>query len=168
MGLLAEAFRAWRLSFFAGLAEPVAFACGWHLAPLGKAACAMPLWQRLGKHARRSGACGSKPSSHERIGRAAPSLRDALAALLFRDADIEAARAERTSPVAKTEPLEAVNEKKATKRAARRSESDELRGPHRSSRHLHPQRHARAVAPKAPVHPPFQANPAPGGRLQTA
>jgi len=45
-------------------------------------------------------------------------LRDALAPLLFHDTDIEAARAERTSPVAKTEPSEIVKAKKATKRSA--------------------------------------------------
>jgi transposase len=45
-------------------------------------------------------------------------LRDALAPLLFHDTDLEAARAERTSPVAKTEPSEAVKAKKATKRSA--------------------------------------------------
>jgi transposase len=45
-------------------------------------------------------------------------LRDALAPLLFHDTDLEAARAERSSPVVKTEPSEAVKEKKATKRAA--------------------------------------------------
>jgi transposase len=44
-------------------------------------------------------------------------LRQALAPLLFHDADLEAARAERTSPVAKTEPSEAVKTKKATKRS---------------------------------------------------
>ena len=43
-------------------------------------------------------------------------LRPALAPLLFHDTDIEAARAERASPVAKTEPSEAVKAKKATKR----------------------------------------------------
>ena len=45
-------------------------------------------------------------------------LRDALAPLLFHDTDLQAARAERTSPVVKTEPSEAVKEKKATKRSA--------------------------------------------------
>jgi len=45
-------------------------------------------------------------------------LRDALAPLLFHDTDLEAARAERASPVVKTEPSEAVKEKKATKRSA--------------------------------------------------
>jgi transposase len=44
-------------------------------------------------------------------------LRQALAPLLFHDTDLEAARAERTSPVAKTEPSEAVKTKKATKRS---------------------------------------------------
>lgn len=43
-------------------------------------------------------------------------LRQALAPLLFHDTDIAAARAERASPVAKTEPSEAVKAKKATKR----------------------------------------------------
>ena len=43
-------------------------------------------------------------------------LRQALAPLLFHDTDIDAARAERASPVAKTEPSEAVKAKKATKR----------------------------------------------------
>jgi len=45
-------------------------------------------------------------------------LRDALAPLLFHDTDLEAARGERTSPVAKTEPSEAAKAKKATKRSA--------------------------------------------------
>jgi Transposase DDE domain len=45
-------------------------------------------------------------------------LRDALAPLLFHDTDLEAARAERASPVAKTEPSEAAKAKKATKRSA--------------------------------------------------
>jgi transposase len=45
-------------------------------------------------------------------------LRQALAPLLFHDTDLEAARAERTSPVVKTEPSEAVKTKKATKRSA--------------------------------------------------
>ncbi len=45
-------------------------------------------------------------------------LRDALAPLLFHDTDLEAARAARASPVVKTEPSEAVKEKKATKRSA--------------------------------------------------
>lgn len=43
-------------------------------------------------------------------------LRQALAPLLFHDTDIAAARAERASPVAKTEPSQAVKRKKATKR----------------------------------------------------
>ena len=45
-------------------------------------------------------------------------LRDALAPLLFHDTDLASARAERLSPVAKTEPSEAVKSKKATKRSA--------------------------------------------------
>jgi transposase len=45
-------------------------------------------------------------------------LRHALAPLLFHDTDLEAARAERSSPVAKTEPSDAVKSKKATKRSA--------------------------------------------------
>jgi len=45
-------------------------------------------------------------------------LRDALAPLLFHDTELEAARAERISPVAKTEPSETVKAKKATKRSA--------------------------------------------------
>jgi transposase len=45
-------------------------------------------------------------------------LRQALAPLLFHDTGLEAARAERTSPVVKTEPSEAVKTKKATKRSA--------------------------------------------------
>jgi transposase len=45
-------------------------------------------------------------------------LRAALAPLLFHDTDLDAARTERTSPVAKTEPSEAVKAKKATKRSA--------------------------------------------------
>jgi len=43
-------------------------------------------------------------------------LRQALAPLLFHDTEIDAMRAERTSPVVKTEPSEAVKSKKATKR----------------------------------------------------
>jgi len=45
-------------------------------------------------------------------------LRQALAPLLFHDTDLATARAERASPVAKTEPSEAVKSKKATKRSA--------------------------------------------------
>jgi transposase len=45
-------------------------------------------------------------------------LREALAPLLFHDTNLEAARAERSSPVAKTEPSEAAQAKKATKRSA--------------------------------------------------
>ena len=45
-------------------------------------------------------------------------LREALVPLLFHDTDLEAAREERTSPVAKTEPSEAAKAKKATKRSA--------------------------------------------------
>ena len=43
-------------------------------------------------------------------------LRQALAPLLFHDTDLAVARAERPSPVARTEPSPAVNRKKATKR----------------------------------------------------
>jgi hypothetical protein len=43
-------------------------------------------------------------------------LRRALASLLFHDTDIEQARAERSSPVAKTEPSPTAKTKKATKR----------------------------------------------------
>ena len=42
-------------------------------------------------------------------------LREALAPLLFHDTEIEAARAERSSPVVRTEPSETVKAKKATK-----------------------------------------------------
>jgi transposase len=45
-------------------------------------------------------------------------LRKALAPLLFHDTDITAAKVERTSPVAATEPSDAVKAKKATKRSA--------------------------------------------------
>jgi hypothetical protein len=45
-------------------------------------------------------------------------LRQALAPLLFHDTDLDAARAERRSPVAMTEPSETVKAKKATKRSA--------------------------------------------------
>src|SRR6201993_1076939 len=45
-------------------------------------------------------------------------LRDALAPLLFHDTGLDAARAARTSPVAKTEPSETAKAKKATKRSA--------------------------------------------------
>lgn len=45
-------------------------------------------------------------------------LREALAPLLFHDTDRAAARAERLSPVAKTEPSEVAKAKKATKRSA--------------------------------------------------
>ena len=43
-------------------------------------------------------------------------LRRALAPLLFHDTDIAAARAERSSPVAKTEPSQTAKTKKAVKR----------------------------------------------------
>jgi transposase len=45
-------------------------------------------------------------------------LRQALAPLLFHDTDLAVARAERSSPVAKTEPSQTVMAKKATKRSA--------------------------------------------------
>jgi transposase len=45
-------------------------------------------------------------------------LREALAPLLFHDTELGAARAERTSPVAKIEPSDAAKAKKATKRSA--------------------------------------------------
>ena len=45
-------------------------------------------------------------------------LRQALAPLLFHDTDLAAAKAERTSPVAATEPSDAVTAKKITKRSA--------------------------------------------------
>jgi transposase len=45
-------------------------------------------------------------------------LRKALAPLLFHDTDLAAAKAGRTSPVAATEPSDAVKAKKATKRSA--------------------------------------------------
>lgn len=44
-------------------------------------------------------------------------LREVLAPLLFHDTDLALARAERASPVAKTEPSDAVKAKKATKRS---------------------------------------------------
>jgi transposase len=44
-------------------------------------------------------------------------LREALAPLLFHDTELNAARAERISPVAKTEPSEAAKAKKATNRS---------------------------------------------------
>jgi hypothetical protein len=45
-------------------------------------------------------------------------LRHALAPLLFHDTDLEAARAERSSPVVSTEPSAAAKSKKAIKRNA--------------------------------------------------
>jgi hypothetical protein len=45
-------------------------------------------------------------------------LRQALAPLLFHDTELDAARRERASPVAATEPSEAAKAKKATKRSA--------------------------------------------------
>ena len=45
-------------------------------------------------------------------------LRDALAPLLFHDTELAVARAERSSPVAGTEPSDAAKAKKATKRSA--------------------------------------------------
>jgi transposase len=45
-------------------------------------------------------------------------LREALAPLLFHDTELAAARAERASPVAKTQPSEVVKAKKGTKRSA--------------------------------------------------
>jgi transposase len=45
-------------------------------------------------------------------------LRDALAPLLFHDTELAAAKAERSSPVASTEPSEVVMAKTATKRSA--------------------------------------------------
>jgi transposase len=48
-------------------------------------------------------------------------LREALAPLLFHDTEIDAARTERNSPVAKTEPSEVVKAKKATSRLLKKS-----------------------------------------------
>jgi transposase len=45
-------------------------------------------------------------------------LREALAPLLFHDTELHTARAERTSPVVKTEPSDAAKAKKTTKRSA--------------------------------------------------
>jgi DDE family transposase len=45
-------------------------------------------------------------------------LREALAPLLFHDTGLAAARAQRTSPVVKTEPSQTLKQKKATKRSA--------------------------------------------------
>jgi hypothetical protein len=45
-------------------------------------------------------------------------LRDALAPLLFHDTELATARAQRSSPVASTEPSDAAKAKKATKRSA--------------------------------------------------
>ena len=45
-------------------------------------------------------------------------LREALAPLLFHDTELATARAERSSPVASTQPSDAANAKKATKRSA--------------------------------------------------
>jgi hypothetical protein len=45
-------------------------------------------------------------------------LRETLAPLLFHDTELDVARSERTSPVAKTEASEAAKAKKATKRSA--------------------------------------------------
>jgi transposase len=45
-------------------------------------------------------------------------LRDALAPLLFHDTELTAAKAERSSPVVRTEPSDVVKAKKATKRSA--------------------------------------------------
>jgi transposase len=45
-------------------------------------------------------------------------LREALASLLFHDTDLAAAKVARTSPVAATEPSDAVKTKKATRRSA--------------------------------------------------
>ena len=44
-------------------------------------------------------------------------MRDALAPLLFHDTELAAARAQRSSPVASTEPSDSVKAKKATKRS---------------------------------------------------
>ena len=83
-------------------------------------------------------------------------LRDALAPLLFHDTGLAAARAERSSPVASTEPSDAAKAKKATKRSAdghrvmcfadlidhlgtltRNAIRLSLRGTHRTSRTAH-------------------------------
>lgn len=45
-------------------------------------------------------------------------MRQALAPLLFHDTELDAAKAQRTSPVASCEPFDAVKAKKATKRSA--------------------------------------------------
>ncbi len=55
------------------------------------------------------------------------------------EARLDTARGERSSPVAKTEPSEAVKAKMATKRSPDGHPSHEPRRPHRSSRHARPQ-----------------------------
>ena len=55
-------------------------------------------------------------------------LRQALAPLLFHDTELEAARAQRTSPVVPTEPSAAVKSKKAIKRNANGDRINSLAG----------------------------------------
>jgi hypothetical protein len=93
-------------------------------------------------------------------------LREALAPLLFHDTDLDAVRAERTSPVAKTEPSEAVKAKKATKRSADGHRVMSFGG-------LIAQlgtmvQKTMRVSLQASLHAPFQANIPPGGRIQAA
>ena len=94
-------------------------------------------------------------------------LRDALAPLLFHDTDLDAARAERSSPVAKTEPSEAVKAKKATKRSADGHRVMSFAG---LVAHLGTliRNTMRVPSAEASLHALLQANSTPGGRLQTA
>ena len=84
-------------------------------------------------------------------------LRQALAPLLFHDTDIDLARAERSSPVASTQPSARARSKKAIKRNANGDAS--TASPASWSRHHDPQHHAHAARPQAPLQLLSQSSP---------
>ena len=92
-------------------------------------------------------------------------LRDALAPLLFHDTERAAARAERSSPVARTEPSEAAKAKKATKRTANGQRVMGFAGLMTHLGHADPQHNACADANRPSVHALRQDNSTAGGRF---
>ena len=86
-------------------------------------------------------------------------MRDVLAPLLFHDTDLDAARAERSSPVAKTEPSETVKAKKASKRSA---DGQRVMSLAHLMAHLATMTHNTMRVPSAPKHRiTLYANPTP-------
>jgi len=90
-------------------------------------------------------------------------LRQALAPLLFHDTDLAAAKAERTSPVAATEPSDAVTAKKITRRSA---DGQRVMSFADLVAHLGTLVRNTMRAPQAPLHTPLQTNRSPGGCLR--